>query len=99
MLFGAFGLSTLLLTLSLIIIISATGPGPDIHQERIIPSSDLHYGLVIEEGNCPEGWIDGSSVGMGCILPDLHHYNVDWRMARSICSGYAEGGRLLEIYK
>ena len=58
-----------------------------------------HAHKVIGQANCPEGWLDGSSVDLGCILPDLSYYNVDWMTAMAVCSGYAEGARLLEIYK
>ena len=28
-------------------------------------------------GDCQEGWYDSSSVGLGCILPDLTDHDID----------------------
>ena len=48
-------------------------------------------------GDCPDGWKDGSSVGLGCILADLGDGNVNEPDAEKACSGFGEGGRLVEI--
>ena len=51
------------------------------------------------QGDCPEGWADGKSVGLGCILPDLNDTSVDEATAENVCSSFGEGGRLVEILK
>ena len=51
------------------------------------------------QGDCPEGWADGKSVGLGCILPDLNDQSVDEPTAETVCRNFGEGGRLVEILK
>ena len=51
------------------------------------------------QGDCPEGWADGSSVGLGCVLPDLDDQQVDEPTAETVCRNFGEGGRLVEILK
>ena len=50
-----------------------------------------------QEGDCPDGWNDGSSVGLGCILADINNLGSDQPTSEAICKSF-EGGRLLEIY-
>merc|ERR1712244_95745 len=49
------------------------------------------------QGDCPEGWADGTSVGLGCVLPDLNDESVDEPTAETVCKNFGEGGRLVEI--
>ena len=51
------------------------------------------------QGDCPEGWYDGGSVGLGCVLPDLGDQNVDEVTAETVCKNFGESGRLVEILK
>ena len=41
--------------------------------------------------------MDGSGVGLGCVLADLGDGDVTEPDAESVCSGFGEGGRLVEI--
>ena len=53
----------------------------------------------VEQGECMEGWVDGSSVGLGCVYADMKDQNVNETTAETICSEFGEGGRLVEILK
>ena len=53
----------------------------------------------VEQGECPEGWVDGSSVGLGCLYADLEDTNINEETAETICKELGEGGRLVEILK
>jgi len=50
------------------------------------------------QGDCSNGWKDGSSVGLGCVLADLNDGNVDKPDAVVACRDFGEDGRLIEIY-
>ena len=63
-----------------------------------LKSKNHHYDPV-GQGPCPEGWKDGSSVGLGCVLADLRDVNIDEVTAENICKDFGEGGRLVEIFK
>ena len=51
------------------------------------------------QGDCLEGWYDGKSVGLGCVLPDLGDQNVDEATADTVCKNFGDSGRLIEILK
>ena len=42
--------------------------------------------------------MDGSSVGLGCVLADLEDNNIDEPDAEEACGRFGEGGRLVEIF-
>merc|ERR1719483_2030607 len=65
--------------------------------ETVLKSRD-HKLLPLSQGACMEGWIDGSSVKLGCIFADVDDSNVDVPTAEQVCQGFGEGGRLVEIY-
>merc|ERR1719187_1036950 len=52
----------------------------------------------LKQGDCQEGWYDSSSVGLGCILPDLTDHDIDEPSSETVCSQFGEGGRLVEIF-
>merc|ERR1712062_558026 len=52
----------------------------------------------LKQGDCQEGWYDSSSVGLGCILPDLTDHDIDEPTSETVCSNFGEGGRLVEIF-
>ena len=49
------------------------------------------------ETDCPEGWLDGRSVGLGCLLADITTADMNQAEAFAVCQSYGEGGRLIEI--
>ena len=52
-----------------------------------------------QEGDCPDGWNDGSSVGLGCILVDINNLGSDHTSQHQRQSARVlRQGRLLEIY-
>ena len=53
----------------------------------------------VQQGDCPDGWVDGSPVGLGCVLADMRDVNVNETTAEMVCSKFGEDGRLVEIYK
>merc|ERR1719483_642597 len=65
--------------------------------ETVLKSRD-HKFQPLSQGDCMEGWIDSSSVDLGCILADMDDSNVDEPTADNVCHGFADGGRLVEIY-
>merc|ERR1712241_974192 len=48
----------------------------------LYPASGKTYNDTL---TCPEGWVDGSSVNMGCL--HLHQEQMDWWSAEVLC-GY-----------
>merc|ERR1719244_872548 len=69
--------------------------------------------LQLAQGDCLEGWVDGSSVGLGCLQAEVDaeteydcdcEYDgetwpgVDQPTAELICNSYGHGGRLVDIY-
>merc|ERR1712112_572791 len=36
-----------------------------------------HHGMEIKQGACPEGWMDGSAAGLGCVWADTKDGNLD----------------------
>ena len=52
-----------------------------------------------EQGDCLDGWKDGTSVGLGCVLADLRDVNINETSAEYICKEFGEGGRLVEIFR
>jgi len=66
-------------------------------KDLVLRSRD-HGFAKTEQGECPEGWKDGSSVGLGCVFADLGDANVDEPTAEEVCSNLGEGGRLVEIH-
>merc|ERR1719419_1737577 len=61
-------------------------------KDLVLRSRD-HGFAKTEQGECPEGWKDGSSVGLGCVFADLGDANVDEPTAEEVCSNLGEGGR------
>ena len=61
-------------------------------------SRDHHFDPV-EQGECPDGWKDGGSVGLGCVYADLRDVNINETTAETVCKDFGEGGRLVEIFK
>ena len=53
----------------------------------------------VEQGDCLDGWKDGTSVGLGCVLADLRDVNINETSAEYICKEFGEGGRLVEIFR
>ena len=49
------------------------------------------------EGDCMEGWVDGRSVGLGCLLADQATQQLNYVEAEAACEKYGEAGRLIEI--
>merc|ERR1719264_1040673 len=49
------------------------------------------------EGDCMEGWVDGRSVGLGCLLADQTTQQLNYPQAEAACKNYGETGRLIEI--
>ena len=43
------------------------------------------------------GWLDGRSVGLGCLLADRSTEQLNYQEAGAACGAYGEGGRLVEI--
>ena len=41
--------------------------------------------IKLEQGNCLEGWVDGSSVGLGCILADITDMGTGEVSSDTIC--------------
>ena len=58
-----------------------------------------HHFDPVEQGDCPDGWKDGASVGLGCVYADLRDININETTAETICKDFGEGGRLVEIFK
>ena len=51
----------------------------------------------VQQGECMEGWVDASSVGLGCVLADVSNMGVEQPVAESNCRDFGENGRLIEI--
>eukprot|EP00091_Calanus_sinicus_P001920 TRINITY_DN1193_c0_g1_i2.p1 TRINITY_DN1193_c0_g1~~TRINITY_DN1193_c0_g1_i2.p1 ORF type:complete len:198 (-),score=66.71 TRINITY_DN1193_c0_g1_i2:246-839(-) len=66
-------------------------------RDMILKSRNHGFEKTVQ-GDCPEGWSDGSSVGLGCVFADLGDADVNEPDAEVVCSGFGEGGRLVEIY-
>ena len=49
------------------------------------------------DGDCMEGWVDGRSVGLGCLLADPATQQQNYQEAQAACKDYGEAGRLIEI--
>lgn len=58
-----------------------------------------HHFDPVEQGGCPDGWKDGSSVGLGCVYADLRDVNINETTAENVCKDFGEGGRLVEIFR
>jgi len=58
--------------------------------------NDTHAPL--KQGNCMDGWYDSSEVGLGCILPDINHHDINETASETVCSQFGEGGQLVEIF-
>merc|ERR1712154_578553 len=72
---------------------------PGRHQNRdLILRAGQTSNILLEQGNCLEGWVDATSVGLGCILADMGDANIDEPTAETVCQNFGEGGRLLEIF-
>ena len=76
-------------------------------KEQILKQGRLNVGMKkedrvfdpVEQGDCPEGWVDGSSVGLGCLYADMKDVNINETTAETVCKEFGEGGRLVEILK
>ena len=55
---------------------------------------DLH---PVQQGDCLEGWADASAVGLGCVLAH-NQRGINKLEADIVCSGFGEGGRIIEIF-
>ena len=64
-----------------------------------LKSRDGHQFDPVDQGDCLDGWKDGSSVGLGCVLADLRDVNINETSAEYICKEFGEGGRLVEIFR
>merc|ERR1719481_572707 len=70
----------------------------DTGRKDIVIKSKNHGFERPVQGDCLEGWKDGSSVGLGCVLADLEDNNIDEPGAEEACARFGEGGRLVEIF-
>ena len=53
--------------------------------------------LAQAETDCPEGWVEARSVGLGCLLADISTADMNQTSAQAVCQSYGQAGRLLEI--
>merc|ERR1711936_1430908 len=51
----------------------------------------------VQQGDCLEGWADASAVGLGCVLAH-NQRGINKLEADIVCSGFGEGGRIIEIF-
>ena len=49
------------------------------------------------EADCQDGWVDGRSVGLGCLLADITTADMNLTSAQAVCQSYGQAGRLIEI--
>merc|ERR1711892_341778 len=54
-----------------------------------------NHGFETKQGDCPEGWIDASEVGLGCLWADVEDPNLSEPDSMSACE--RAGGELVEI--
>merc|ERR1712179_504333 len=50
---------------------------------------------------CPEGWVDGSHVDMGCLLmhhPELNHKVHTWPKSDEFCREFGDNTRMVEVH-
>ena len=47
--------------------------------------------------DCPEGWVEAGSVGLGCLLADISTADLNQTQAQAVCQSYGQAGRLVEI--
>merc|ERR1711936_123790 len=87
----------LLLLVCLAPVLARNGKRDRIQQKVGLKSRDHGHAPVVQ-GDCPDGWKDGSSVGLGCVYADMEDANVDEPTAETVCQGFGEGGRLVEIF-
>ena len=52
---------------------------------------------ALAETDCPDGWVEARSVGLGCLLADISTQDMNLTSAQAVCQSYGEAGRLLEI--
>ena len=71
-------------------------PRRDVKRDLVVKPWD--HGHRIEQGDCLEGWVDASSVGLGCVLADLADMGAEEPTAETVCKDFGEGGRLIEIF-
>jgi len=67
----------------------------NVKQDLVVKPRD--HGHKIEQGECLEGWVDASSVGLGCVLADIGDMGAEEPTAETVCRDFGEGGRLIEI--
>ena len=56
--------------------------------KNLISKDDLKKpdeSMKLEQGDCLEGWVDGSSVGLGCVLADITDMGTGEVAADTIC--------------
>merc|ERR1712168_930271 len=87
----------LLLLVCLAPVLARNGKRDRIQQKVGLKSKD-HGHAPVEQGTCPDGWKDGSSVGLGCLLADTNDPNVSEVDAETVCEQFGEGGHLVEIF-
>ena len=68
----------------------------DVKRDLVVKPMD--HGHRIEQGDCLEGWVDGGSVGLGCVLADLADMGAEEPTTETVCKDFGEGGRLIEIF-
>ena len=56
----------------------------------------LNIASCKESSNCPNGWIDGSLVSLGCLYFD-HSQPLAWSQAAKSCQQQQPGAKLVEI--
>merc|ERR1711892_469538 len=54
-----------------------------------------NHGFETKQGDCPDGWIDASEVGLGCLWADVEEPNLSEPDSMSACE--RAGGELVEI--
>ena len=68
----------------------------DVRKNVLIKPKNFGHHKV-QQGECMEGWVDASSVGLGCVLADVSNMGVEQPVAESNCRDFGENGRLVEI--
>jgi len=73
-------------------------PRTKVRPKDIILQSKQHSLDPVSQGSCQEGWVDGSTVGLGCLYADINDLGDDEPSGEKDCLGFGESGRLVEIY-
>jgi len=70
--------------------------GKDVRKDVPMKPKNLGHHIV-QQGECMEGWVDASSVGLGCLLADVFDIGAEEPVADQICRAFGESARLVEI--